>query len=59
MRHLGHKDAAIAASFHRSEKTFERYYKMEVDSGIAFRLSHIIIDLASFKALGPMETLLF
>jgi len=58
LRHVGHKDAAVAASFHRSEKTYERYYKMEVDSSFAFRLSHII-DLASFKALGPIETLLF
>ena len=58
LRHVGHKKAAMAASFHRSEQTYERYYKMEVDSSFAFRLSHII-DLASFKALGPMETLLF
>ena len=58
LRHVGHKKAAMAASFHRSEQTYERYYKMEVDSSFAFRLSRII-DLASFKALGPMETLLF
>ena len=58
LRYLGHKNAAVAAAFHRSEKTFERYYKIAVNASFAFRLSHII-DLASFKALGPMETLLF
>ena len=58
LRRVGHKVAAMAASFHRSEKTYERHCKMEVDSSFAFRLSHVV-DLASFKALGPMETLPF
>ena len=58
LRRVGHKVAAMAASFHRSEETYERHCKMEVDSSFAFRLSHVI-DLASFKALGPVETLPF